>query len=116
MQDTAHCLASAVRDGYLNDDIKNKMTAWYIRNLEDELSDVIGDVPRKTIKEMLHDNTDFEYSNHTGDEKAHAQVRYLLRIRCYRMILTQKTRAPERKLLPHGMLNIFCQTAKKKIP
>lgn len=92
LQDTAHCLASAVRDGYLNDDIKNKMTAWYIRNLEDELSDVIGDVSRKTIKEMLRDNTDFEYSNHTGDEKAHARVRYLLRIRCYRMILTQKNK------------------------
>lgn len=94
LQDTAHCLANTVREGYLNEDLRPAMASWYIRNLEDQLSDVIGEVTRQTVQEMLNKDEDFEYSNHTGDIKARARVRYLLRIHCYRLLLAEKDKGP----------------------
>jgi len=90
LQDTAHCLANCVRKGYLDEGLRNQMATWYIRNLEDELSDIIGKISYEDIEEMIHTDGGFEYSNNGRHEKSHAKVRYLLRIRCYRKILSQK--------------------------
>ena len=90
LQDTAHCLANCARKGYLDESLRNEMTAWYIRNLEDEISDIIGKISDEDIEEMIHADGGFEYSNNDEDNTSRAKVRYLLRIRCYRKILDQK--------------------------
>ena len=94
LQDTAHCLANTVRDGYLTKSLRQKMARWYIRNLEDQLSGIIGEVSEETVQEMLSNTGDFVYSNKGNSGNTNAKVRYLLRIRCYQMLCAQKNKGP----------------------
>ena len=94
LQDTAHCLANTVRDGYLAKSLRQEMARWYIRNLEDQLSGIIGEVSEETVQEMLSNDGDFVYSNKENSGNTNAKVRHLLRIRCYQMLCAQKNKGP----------------------
>ena len=82
----ANSLIKTTDDHSLQEEQKSKMAVWYIRYLEEQLSNVIGDVSEKDIRELLNHKSEFEYSNSSDDRKAHIRVQYLLRIRCYQML------------------------------
>lgn len=98
LRSAAYCLAHATRGDYVNPRRGRQLITWYVRNLEDDLFALIGNVSKGTIRTLLEDNHDFDYSNKTPDFKAKTRVSYLLRVRCYSMLGSREsdfTRATE---------------------